>query len=93
LPEDLEAKLSAEAEAGGRSRSDVVREAIAEYLARRERERFMAELAGEMAAGYAASEVRNEALELAEAGSEDGLDSILEAERAAGIDPAERWWK
>jgi predicted transcriptional regulator len=44
LPDDLEAKLEAEARLSSRPRSEVARDAIADYLARLERERFLASL-------------------------------------------------
>jgi metal-responsive CopG/Arc/MetJ family transcriptional regulator len=44
LPEDLDHRLAEEARLEGVPRSDVARNAINDYLARRERERFMAEL-------------------------------------------------
>lgn len=93
LPEPVEARLSAEAESAGKSRSEVAREAIVEYLERRERERLMAELADELRQGYSDPELRREALDLAEAEADDGIEAIIEAERAAGIDPDERWWR
>lgn len=41
LPDDVEAGLAREAERSQRARSEVARDAIMEYLARRERERFL----------------------------------------------------
>jgi predicted transcriptional regulator len=41
LPDELDAGLTREAERSHRARSEVAREAIGEYLARRERERFL----------------------------------------------------
>lgn len=46
LPDDLEAKLEEEARLTSRPRSELAREAIADYLARAERERFLASLEG-----------------------------------------------
>jgi metal-responsive CopG/Arc/MetJ family transcriptional regulator len=93
LPDELDADLSNAAQLEGKSRSEVARDAIAEYLARRAKERFMAALAGEMRMAYADAEVRREALDMANAAVGDGLDAIIEAERRAGIDPAEKWWR
>jgi predicted transcriptional regulator len=45
LPDDLEAKLAQEAERAHKPRSEIARVAIADYLARRERDRFLAEIA------------------------------------------------
>lgn len=80
LPEELDQRLAEEARLEGVPRSDVARNAISDYLARRERERFMAELvaaAGAMARNPAAADearelneeflpIDNETLDLAE---------------------------
>jgi predicted transcriptional regulator len=44
LPDDIEAQLKAEAQLAGKTQSEIARQAIMEYLARREKERFMAEM-------------------------------------------------
>ena len=44
LPDELEHRLVEEAHREGVPRSEVARQAISDYLARRERERFMTEL-------------------------------------------------
>lgn len=82
LPDDLEHRLEEEAHREGVPRSEVARQAISDYLARRERERFMAELVAEARAGYGIAAIRDEALTLAEDSlvSDDGTDE-------------ERWWK
>ena len=66
LPEDLEAKLEEQARLSNRPRSELAREAIADYLARLERERFLSSL--ETAARNLASDPRSrrEALTIAE---------------------------
>ncbi len=85
LPEDLEARLDREAARSRRGRSEVARAAIAEYLARREREEFVADYV-RSAMGEDRAEVlaraeeflplENEALALAESG---GRSRILAA--------------
>jgi predicted transcriptional regulator len=45
LPEELERLLNREAELASRPRSEIAREAIADYLARRERDRYIGEIA------------------------------------------------
>lgn len=63
LPAQLDAALAREAESSDRPRSEVVREAIAEYLARREQARFQAEIARAAAApGVDAVALAEEAL-------------------------------
>lgn len=76
LPDELERLLTREADLASRPRSEIAREAIAEYLARRERERFLGEIAraarardGAEARALAeeALPLDNEALDLTEA--------------------------
>lgn len=95
LPDDLESQLAHEAELEGKPRAQVVREAVAEYLARKERERFMAEmvaaakaLAADPAAVAEAREIANDFDSI-----DEGLDAVIESERAAGIDHNQKWWK
>jgi len=90
LPDELAAQLTREAEIEGKPRSEVAREAIAEYLARRERERFMAEMVAEAQAAYGQEAIRQEARDIAE----DFL--AIEGETTDQSDeanPGEKWWK
>ena len=90
LPESLGRKLDHEARDEGKSRSELARKAIADFVERRERERFLATLAAEAREVRDAPEGRriaeeflvaeNEALEVAEGVGE-------------GDDPDERWWE
>ncbi len=66
LPEELETKLEAEARHAGLARSEVVRTAIAEFLARKDRERLMAAFVAEARAAYSDPAIRRDALELAD---------------------------
>lgn len=66
LPEELEDRLDAEARREGVPRAEVARLAIAEFLARRERERFVAALVAEARAAYADPKIRRDALTVAE---------------------------
>jgi len=93
LPDDIDARLGEEALAEGKNRSEIARQAIAEFLARREKERFMAEIVAAAAALAADPAARREALELAEAGADEGLDALIAEECAAGIDPDAKWWR
>ncbi|MFO1205156.1 MAG: ribbon-helix-helix protein, CopG family [Burkholderiales bacterium] len=65
LPDDLEEKLDQEARREGVPRSEVARLAIAEFLARRERERFLAAFVAEAKAAYGNPAIREEALAIA----------------------------
>jgi predicted transcriptional regulator len=97
LPDDLDHRLAEEAEREGLPRSEIARQAIADYLARCERERFMAELASEAKTGYAHEAIRREALELAEDAVAVSDEALARTEgRLAGepwAEEQERWWK
>lgn len=98
LPDEIEARLVEEARLEGRPRSEVAREAIAEYLARRERERFMAELVAEAKAAYADEAMAREARELAEEAIESGNEALDIAEGRQPGEPwpeesGEKWWR
>ena len=75
LPEDVEARLARESERTQRSKSEIARDAIVDYLRRTERDRFLAEIAraargGDVAEALGAAEealtTDNEALAIAE---------------------------
>jgi predicted transcriptional regulator len=66
LPEELESKLDEEARREGVPRSEVARTAIAEFLERKERERYIAAFVAEAQAAYADPQIRKEALGLAD---------------------------
>lgn len=98
LSEELEHRLDEEARREGVPRSEVARHAISEFLTRREKQRFMAELVAEAQAGYADQAVRREALEIAEEGIVTGNQALDVAEgRTPGSpgpeDESERWWR
>lgn len=93
LPDDVEAHLKAEAQREGKTQSEIARVAITEYLTRREKERFIAELVAAGRALAADPQAWAEARAIAEDLVDEGLDAIIAAERAAGIDPDEKWWQ
>lgn len=98
LPEDLDHRLGEEARLEGVPRSEVARKAISEFLARREKERFMAELVAEARSGYANEAVLREALEIAEDGIITGNEALdlAEGRKAGESSPEEqdeRWWE
>jgi metal-responsive CopG/Arc/MetJ family transcriptional regulator len=91
LPEELETRLDGEAALEGVSRSELARKAIADYLERRERERFMEELVAEARAAYADEAIRKEAVEMAEDFlplDNEALDLAVSEENQN-----EKWWK
>jgi metal-responsive CopG/Arc/MetJ family transcriptional regulator len=98
LPDELEQKLDAEADRSGQPRSQLIRDAIAELIARRERERVLAEVTA------AARVLASDPTALAEARriSEDFVEAENDAlDVAEGRRPGqpwreelgERWWK
>lgn len=90
LPEDLEARLTHEAEIEGKPRSEVAREAISAYLAQRERERFMKEMVAEARAAYSNEAIRQEVQEMAEDFRPFESDPV---DTDASDEPGEKWWK
>ena len=98
LPEDLDRRLEDEASLEQMPRSEVVRIAITDYLARRERERFMAELVAEARTAYGDEAIRREALEMAEEGIDVSNEALDIAEGGEGDGPGVghqdgKWWK
>ncbi len=86
LPDETESRLSREALLGQRPRSEIVREAIEQYLERREHERFMQTLVEEARAAYRIDAVRRESHELLEQAEQDTGTTPDE-------DDTERWWR
>lgn len=90
LPEELEIRLTHEAEIEGKPRSEVAREAISAYLAQRERERFMKEMVAEAQAAYSNEAIRQEVHQITE-------DFLLLDNKALDNDTTdeseEKWWK
>jgi predicted transcriptional regulator len=88
LPDALDRQLQEEARLAEKTRSELVRDLVAEYLVRRERERFMAELAAAARALANDPEAVAESLEIAE----DFLPLDNEAlDLAEGRRPGEPW--
>jgi predicted transcriptional regulator len=82
LPDDLESRLDEEARREGLARSEVARTAIAEFLERKERERYMAAFVAEARAAYANPKIRKEALVLAEEAVPLDNEGLRVAERS-----------
>ena len=98
LPEDLERKLATEADLAGRPRSEVIRDALAQFIAQRERARFLAELVAEARVGYGDPELRCEALDMAEEALVLGNEALdLTQRRQPGEswpeEVGEKWWR
>ena len=93
LPPDLDRKLADEAQTEDCPRSEVARTAIAEYLARRERERFMSGFLAEAKEAYADPEIRRAAQDLAEESLPLDNEALDIAEGRKSGQQGERWWK
>lgn len=95
LPDEMERKLDAEAERCGQPRSRLIRDAIAELIARRERERALAEVAAAARAlaadAGAAAEVRRIAEDFIEA-ENHALDATEGHRPGEPQESGERWW-
>jgi len=83
LPDDLESRLDEEARREGVARSEIARAAIVEFLAQKERQRFLAAFVGEARAAYANPKIRKDALALAEAAVPLDNEGLRVAERGA----------
>lgn len=92
LPPEIDRCLREEARLSHKNRSEIARDAITEYIRRRARERYMADLVQEIRVAYGIPTIRQEAAAIADEASSDGLDAIVKAEHTAGLDPDEKWW-
>lgn len=93
LPEEVEQRLDREAKRTGRNRSDLVREAVGQYLTQKERDRMIEEMKQAARELSSDPDAIRESRELAEEGVDAWIDSIEREERAAGVDPDEKWWE
>jgi predicted transcriptional regulator len=98
IPDELEVRLDTEARRAGVPRSEIARTALEDFLARRERERFLAAFVAEARATYGDAVTRDEmlaladealphdnaALEIAEAGQSRRRKTGRNARRKAG---------
>jgi len=98
LPGELDGKLMQEAEYEGVSRSEVVREAITEYLARKEEGRFMNEMIAEMHELQQDEGAVREAREMVKEAMVTDNEALDLAEDRAPGEPwpeehGQRWWR
>lgn len=85
IPDDLDEKLNREALRENRSRSELLREAVIDYLERKEKERFVADFVAEARTGYGDPDIAREARAIA--------DDFLEPENQALDDTSDKWWR
>jgi len=95
LPPEIERGLEEEARISARNRSDLVREAVGEYLSQRQRQRAINEYAEEMRRAYTDPEYAEEMRRIQQDFDEvdKSIEMIETEERAAGINPDEKWWE
>ncbi len=93
LSDEVQRRLDEEASLTGQNRSDLVREAVGEYLTRRERDRLIEEMKQAARALAADPEAVRESRESTEEGIEDWIEGIEREERAGSGNPDEKWWE
>lgn len=84
LPDDVLEKLEREADARHRKRSELIREAVVDYLNRLARDRLLEEMVAEARAGYGDVAVRRDALT---------IEQDFSAAEPPLEDEDEKWWK
>lgn len=86
IPDALDKQLEEEASRENKSRSELVRDAVTDYLGRKEKERFMKGFVAEARAGYTNADISQDAQAIA--------DDFLPVENEALDDSTdEKWWK
>ncbi len=86
IPDDLDKQLEEEASRANKSRSELARDAIADYLARKEKARFLGDFVAEARAGYADADISQDAQAIA--------DDFLPLENEAlDVSADDNWWK
>jgi predicted transcriptional regulator len=93
LPDDLDQKLAHEAAVTGLTRSEVIRQALAEHIRRQERNRFIGEYVGEAARGYADPAMRQDAIDIAEEAVAPDNEALEHAEPAQPDSDHGVWWR
>lgn len=91
LDDTLEKMLEKELQNGEKSRSDLVRDALQEYLKRHKRERLIQAMVKEMKS--LSPEARQEGLDLAEEALLLDNEALELSEGGQAYEAEERWWK
>ena len=92
LPETLDQALVRASRQAGVSKSVLARQALVAHLSRLERRLHLQGMAAELQQAYGDPARLREARDLGEEPF-DGLDAQIEAERRAGLNPEEPWWR
>ncbi|MDR4652111.1 MAG: ribbon-helix-helix domain-containing protein [Nitrosomonas sp.] len=98
LTEQIEQRLSEEAERENKTRSEIARDALNWYLTEIEKKRFMDQLLEEARTAYADNNIRQEALDIAEEFLSLDGEIPEKTDNSAPADPpnpefSEKWWK
>ena len=98
LTEQIEQRLTEEAERENKTRSEIARDALTWYLTEIEKKRFMDQLLEEARSGYANSNIRQEAQAIAEEflPLENEILERVEGPVSGNLTTAglsEKWWK
>lgn len=93
LSKELEDQLANEARRSHQRRSELVRQALDEYIQRKEQQRFMDQIVREMREWQNDPQSADERQALVEEAPADDLDAIIKTERAAEVDEQGPWWK
>ncbi|MCP5252819.1 MAG: ribbon-helix-helix protein, CopG family [Burkholderiales bacterium] len=98
LTEQIEQRLSEEAERENKTRSEIARDALNWYLLEIEKKRFMNQLLEEARTAYADNNIRQEALDIAEEFLSLDGEIPEKTDNSAPADPSnpessEKWWK
>jgi len=86
LPDEILDRLEQEARARHQVRSELIREALIDYLERLARDRLLDEMVAEARAGYANAAIKREALEIEQ-------DFSAADDPDADDDTDGQWWK
>ena len=98
LPDELDARLTHLAAQENKSRSELARAALDNFLQEQERKRFMNELVEEARAAYTTETIREEAHELEETflPLDNAALDVAEGRKPGGTateESGEKWWK
>lgn len=93
LPDDFCARLNEDARLAGKSRSEIARQAIAEFLERQEKGTLDGADGCCRPALAADPNARRAALVMANDLADKRLEASVAAEIAADIEPNEKWWR
>ena len=93
LPESLDRELSEEARRLDMDRSQLVRDAVQEYIRQRVRQRFMNDMIAEMHDWLGDPAARADSSDLSEDLPEDDIDTLIASEQNIDTNQTKPWWR